>query len=132
MIIQWALCAGLGAALLYAYLQRRKSRAISLGIMLVSAFGILAVLSPEASNAMARAVGVGRGADLVMYCWIVISLLVSVNLQFKILKLQHNLTLLTREVALRSPLAPGSLSDDAGRVRSLAGPCGAAPAQDAG
>ena len=107
MIIQWVLCVGLGAALSYAYLQRRKSRAISLGIMLVSAAGVLAVLVPEASNAVARGLGIGRGADLVIYCWIVISLLVSVNLQFKILQLQHSLTLLTREMALRSPTSPG-------------------------
>lgn len=118
MIIQLVLCAGLGFALLYAYLQRRKSRAVSLGIMLVSAAGILAVLAPGASNAVAQAVGVGRGADLVVYCWIVITLLVSVNLQFKILQMQNNLTVLTREIALRSPLAAGCLPDGSGAGRT--------------
>jgi hypothetical protein len=50
--------------------------------------------------------GVGRGADLVFYCWIVISLIVSVNLQFKILNLQEMTTELTRELALRAPREP--------------------------
>jgi hypothetical protein len=118
VIIQLVLSAGLAFALLYAYLQRRKSRAVSLGIMLVSAAGILAVLAPGASTAVAQAVGVGRGADLVVYCWIVITLLVSVNLQFKILRLQNNLTVLTREVALRSPLAAGCLPDSGGAGRT--------------
>ncbi len=122
MIIQLVLCAGLAFALFYAYLQRRKSRAVSLGIMLVSAAGILAVLAPNASNAVAHAVGVGRGADLVVYCWIVITLLVSVNLQFKILRMQHNLTVLTREIALHRPVATGRLPEGiaAGRAGSPA------------
>ena len=107
MIIQAVLCAGLAFALFYAYLQRRKSRAISIGIMLVAAAGMVAVLAPEVSNAVAQVVGVGRGADLVVYCWIVITLLVSVNLQFKILQLQQSLTVLTRELAVRAPAAVG-------------------------
>lgn len=117
MILQLVLSAGLAFALFYAYLQRRKSRAISLGIMLVSAAGILAVLAPGASNAVAQAVGIGRGADLVVYCWIVITLLVSVNLQFKILQAQHNLTVLTRELALRSPVSMGR-PPDGGRINN--------------
>lgn len=122
MIIQFILCAGLGVALFYAYLQRRKSSLISLAILVVSAVGMVAVLSPSASNAVANAVGVGRGADLVMYCWIVITLLVSMNLQFKIFHLQHGLTLLTREIALHSPVVPdppSSVATDGGRPAAL-------------
>lgn len=106
MIIQFILSAGLALAICYAYLQRKKSGLISLAIIAVSVGGVLAVLAPDASTVVARAVGVGRGADLVVYCWIVITLLVSVNLQFKILQLQRNLTVLTRELALRAPSRP--------------------------
>ena len=113
MIIQFILCAGLGFALFYAYLQRRKSSKISLAIVVVSAAGIIAVLSPSLSNDVAHAVGVGRGADLVVYCWIVITLLVSVNLQFKILLVQQNVTTLTRELALRAPVQPDAPSSGA-------------------
>lgn len=106
MIIQFILCAGLGFALFYALLQRRKSSLVSLAIVVVSSAGIVAVLLPSFSNDVAHAVGIGRGADLVLYCWIVITLLVSVNLQFKILQLQQNVTTLTRELALRAPVPP--------------------------
>ncbi len=106
MIIQYLLCSGLIFALFYAFLQRHKSRLISLSIVLVSAGGIVAVLAPSASDVIASAVGVGRGADLVVYCWIVITLLVSVNLQFKILQVHESVTTLTRELALRSPMVP--------------------------
>lgn len=104
MIIQFILCAGLGFALLYAWLQRRKSRVVSIGLMIVAAIGILAVLAPDASTSVARALGVGRGADLIMYCWIVITLLVAVNLQVKILQMQHSITVIARELALRAPM----------------------------
>ena len=115
MIIQFILCAGLSVVLLYAYLQRRKSSLVSIAIIVVSVAGMAAVLSPSLSNAVASAVGVGRGADLVVYCWIVITLLVTVNLQFKILQMQQNVTTLTRELALRAPMQPD-------RGRALGGP----------
>lgn len=70
----------------------------------VAAAGIVAVLAPGASTEVANALGVGRGADLVMYCWIVITLLVVVNLQFKILQIQRSLTVMTRELAIRAPM----------------------------
>jgi hypothetical protein len=38
-----------------------------------------------------------------LYCWLVISLIVSLNLQLKILRLQGLLTELAREVALQAP-----------------------------
>jgi len=58
------------------------------------------------TNELAGWMGVGRGADLVFYCWIVISLIVSVNLYFKIQSLQEVATELTRELALRAPHEP--------------------------
>jgi hypothetical protein len=106
MIIQFILCTGLLFTLFYAYLQRLKSRIVSLLIMLVSVGGVVVVLFPNASNTFASLVGIGRGADLIIYCWIVISLLVCVNLQFKILQIHQNLTALTRELALRAPVLP--------------------------
>ena len=51
-------------------------------IALVSLAGIYFVLLPEQTSKLAHAVGVGRGADLVLYCWLVITLIISVNLQF--------------------------------------------------
>jgi hypothetical protein len=103
MIIQYVLIFGLSLSLLYAVLQRRKSRLVSIIISLASVVGIYFVLFPEQTNELAHWMGVGRGADLILYCWLVISLIVSMNLQFKILNLQEMLTELTRELALRAP-----------------------------
>ena len=111
MIIQWVLVLGLMLCLFYAFLQRGKSRLVSFAITATSIAGIYFVLFPAQTSELAKWMGVGRGADLVFYCWIVISLVVSVNLQFKILSLQEMATELTRELALRAPREPQDVQD---------------------
>ena len=101
MIIQWLLVSGLLLALAYAFLQRRKSRLVSGMISAVSLAGIYFVAFPGQTTELAHLLGVGRGADLITYCWIVISLVISLNLQFKIFELHSDITHLTRELALR-------------------------------
>lgn len=104
MIIQPLLTTGLLLCLIYAFLQRRRSRLVSGALAIVSIAGIYLVLEPDRANELAHLVGVGRGADLIVYCWVVISLMVSVNLQFKIMALRSDITALARELALRNPL----------------------------
>lgn len=108
MIIQVLLVAGLMVALVYALAQRQRSRWVAGAIGLASVAGIVLVLHPEQANQLARAVGVGRGADLILYCWIVISLVASLNLHLRIQRLQGDLTVLARELALLSPTPPGT------------------------
>src|SRR6185437_16887620 len=102
MIIQFALSAALFLCIAYAFLQRRKSRLISNVITLTAATGIFFVAFPDYSNSLANYVGIGRGADLILYCWLAISFLISVNLQFKILDLHENVIQLTRALAIQS------------------------------
>jgi hypothetical protein len=101
MIIQGLLIGGLLLCFLYAFMQRQKSRLLSKAISIVALTGIYLVLFPEHTNALAHFVGVGRGADMVLYCWLVISLIVSMNLQLQILQLQGLITELAREIALQ-------------------------------
>lgn len=112
MIIQWILITGLVLALAYAFLQRKKSRLVSCLITAISVAGIYFVLYPEQTTKLAHILGVGRGADLVTYCWILISLVISLNLQFKILQLHGVVTEITRELALRSPQFPEHTSNE--------------------
>ena len=84
MIIQIVLIAGLVVCLLYAFSQRHRSRFVSVSVSLVAIAGIYVVLNPESSNRLAHFVGLSRGADLILYCWLVISLAVSFSLQLKI------------------------------------------------
>ena len=101
MIIQVVLISGLALCLVYAFLQRRKSRLVSGMLAIVSLAGIYLVVDPDRASELAHLVGVGRGADLIVYCWVVISLMVSVNLQFKIMALRGDITELARALALQ-------------------------------
>jgi hypothetical protein len=101
MIIQVVLVAGLLLCIGYAVMQRGKAPFVSLSIALVSICGIVFVLAPGLTDMVAKLAGVGRGADLVIYCWIVITFIILINLQFKILSLQGLVTELAREIALR-------------------------------
>ena len=103
MIIRIALIAGLLLCLAYAFLQRRKSALVSIAISFTSVAGIYFVVFPEQTTELAQMLGVGRGTDLILYCWIVITLVISMNLRFNLLGLQEQLTELVRELALRAP-----------------------------
>jgi len=106
MIIQAVLFLGLTLCFAYAFLQRKKSSLISMSLCIISTLGIYFVIFPDSTTTIANFVGVDRGTDLILYCWVVISLLVSVNLQFNILSLRQNITQLTRELALHTPVPP--------------------------
>ena len=108
MIIKVLLIFGLTLVLLYALLQRPKAPYVSIMMSLVSLAGIYFVWSPESANKLAHIVGVGRGADLIIYCWLIISLIISMNLQFKILQLRGAITILVREIALQNAQEPSS------------------------
>ena len=105
MIIQGVLIVGLLLCLLYAFLQRRKALMVSITISLTSLAGIYFVVFPQQTTEVAKVLGVGRGTDLILYCWIVITLVISINLRFKLLNLQEQLTDVAREIALGAPRA---------------------------
>ena len=100
MIIRILLLAGLAAIGWFVFLRRNK-----LPFHIVTIFGLLglgavAVISPETTDWVARQVGVGRGADFVIYLSIVGMLFVLVHYYSKFVELQRNLTQLARELAI--------------------------------
>src|SRR5262249_12069755 len=101
MIIQVLLIAGLLLSLLYAVTQRQRSRSLTRAASVVSLMGIYLVLFPERTNDIAHFVGVGRGADLILYCWLIISICVFLSLRLQILELHGLVTALARHIALR-------------------------------
>lgn len=67
------------------------------------AFTILAivvVLFPETSNDLAHTVGVGRGADLLLYCLTLAFIFVCINLYLRSKQEEQRLVKLARKVAL--------------------------------
>jgi hypothetical protein len=110
MIIQVLLTLGLLVLIPYGYAQRTTSRAIPAVMTTIGVVGLYFVWLPEHANDVAHFVGVGRGADLVLYCWIIISLIVALNLHVVARSNLQLITALARHIALSDPQLPCRMS----------------------
>lgn len=84
----------------YGWRQRRLSPFIGFVTPLVCMVGVALVIEPDWSQRAAGLLGVGRGADLILYLWTVVSVLLLANVHFRMRSYQEMLTVLTRELAL--------------------------------
>jgi len=110
MIIQVLLTLGLLLLIPYAYAQRSTSRLIPVAMTTIGVVGLYFVWLPDHTNDLAHLVGVGRGADLVLYCWVVISLIVALNLHIVARSNLRLITELARHIALSEPKLPCGMS----------------------
>jgi small membrane protein len=85
---------------------QRSSRLLKTLVLSVVAAGAFLVWVPEMTDRFAAIFGVGRGADLLLYIWVVITLALIVFLYLKVAHLSRKITLLARAVALAHPLLP--------------------------
>ena len=81
---------------------------MALGVLAASLSGIIFTAAPELANYAAWAVGISRGADLILYCFVLISLAAILNLHLR-LRLQHEmLTEVVRQLAILSAASLGA------------------------
>jgi len=90
----------LGGIMIYAWNEAARAPAVGLVAILTAASGLYFVWFPAEATWLAEQVGIGRGADLILYVWVVISLLVMLNLHLKLRTQMELLTILTREHAI--------------------------------
>ena len=106
MIIQFILSFIFLILVVYGLNQKNKARSVG-GIIYASAIlGCFFVWFPEYSGIAANFVGVGRGADLVLYLFVVTTLVVGFSLYLKLNSCLLLITEVARHVALSSPLLP--------------------------
>jgi hypothetical protein len=136
--IRILLTIGLLTFLVYGTTQRRGSNFVFHATLAIVAAGLFFVWAPEQANNLAHLLGVGRGADLILYCWILTSLIVALNLHVMIRANIRLTTELARQLALAHPLeqpeqarkrfeAAGALPDTADEDEKGGAPRGAAP-----
>lgn len=101
-ILLIALLAGLA---LYLFRLRTTPRDRLLYVMMV-AVAIPLVLFPEVSNVVAHAFGIGRGADLVFYLFIIFSLFHFATTASRIRQMERQITTLVQDRALAAPEPP--------------------------
>lgn len=93
-----------------------RSQAIRrIGLVLFTGFAIVSILFPESWTRVARFVGVGRGADLVLYALVVAFLSFTVTTFQRFRELETRYTRLARRIALDEAPDPRTLPV-AGRV----------------
>ena len=76
----------------------RAYKRILLFILLT--FSMLAIFWPEGTNNVAHVFGVGRGADLLLYCLAVAYFLTTLNVYIKLQEYRNNLHSLARRQAI--------------------------------
>ena len=108
MITQAVLSLLLGGVILYAWAERRRSPLVGLLSMLTGVAGMYLVWIPGHASALAEMAGVGRGVDLILYVWVVISLIVLLNLHLKLRQQTEVITVLARELAIANARSPAT------------------------
>jgi hypothetical protein len=125
MIIRILLTVGIVGCFLYFHLSSVSALLIRAPVFIVSLIGAYLIWNPDDANAIALAAGVGRGADLLLYTWVIISLFVVASFHIRHRATMQMITQVVRKLALISveqqPLSEPAVkvADDA--IRSDAG-----------
>jgi len=106
MIIVLLLTAGLLIFFIYGLVQKNRSSIISLMIYATSITGVYFVWLPSHATYIAEKIGVGRGADLVLYSCIIIGLIIALNIHIKFRKTLVLITQIARHIAIESVMLP--------------------------
>jgi hypothetical protein len=112
MIARIILTLLLASVLIYAASQRQRSRTVSALAVFTAVAGLYFVWIPEHATRLAEWAGVGRGVDLILYVWVVISLLLLVNLHLKLRMQAEMITALARSIALSPKRGRNDLHGD--------------------
>lgn len=98
----------LGLALILSYIGSRKhvSRVQFLFVLMFFLLGAVSVIFPDFSTRVAERLGVGRGADLLLYFAVLCGVLVAANFYFRFKDNERILSEVVRQLAIQSPLRP--------------------------
>jgi hypothetical protein len=100
VIAQLVLSGLLVGMLAYAVIAARRTRFVSTLIGLAALAGLYFVWQPDSANRLANDVGIGRGADLILYVWVILSMLVGLNLHLRLRTQAEQTTRLARTLAI--------------------------------
>ena len=119
MTAQILLSGALCGVYLYALLQRPQVRLFRMAITAICLVGSVVVWMPDLSTVVAHRLKIGRGADLITYIWILLSLLIAINVHVRLRLEAERTTQLARAVALlEASLRPPPPSSGSPEARS--------------
>lgn len=92
------------------YVARFRSRLLNrLIVVFISGLGVLMVMLPDLSNAMAHFLGVGRGADLLTYLGLSGLAFLWLLMYSRLRTLDERMTVLARALAMNTARTPDSV-----------------------
>jgi hypothetical protein len=106
MIFKWFFAAATAASFFYFLIAARKA-VQRLFVAMFFLAGLVVIIDPDLSNRLAHSVGIGRGADLVLYLSTLFLFVVSFSLYLRSRRLEDALAMLVRELSIRFPLQEG-------------------------
>ena len=106
MIIKIALSLFLLLLFTIVLIQRITSRVFQIIIITFTIIGCYFIWLPEHSSVVAKFLGVGRGADLILYFFIIMSFACFLILYLRLQQTMQTITKLARSVALSRPIFP--------------------------
>lgn len=112
MIFQVGATAFLLLALAFCLAQRKRAAAVTFLGGGACAAGLYLVWFPDDANALAHQVGIGRGADLVFYCWTLLSFVLLLNVHLRLREQGRLLTELARKIAIAGAEPPAAAAGD--------------------
>jgi small membrane protein len=98
--IQIILIAGVSAIFIYYALRLRSAFMDMLALFLFFAVAVFFILLPNYTTIIAHKLGVGRGADMLFYCCILLFLFIILKMFAYIRRLEKTVTELVRKQAL--------------------------------
>ena len=101
MILKIILTPVLFALIVYAIFQHQRARLVTNSVCLLAIVGTVFLWNPELSNQAATYVGIGRGADLLLYCFVIVTLIVILNLYLRQRIIFQQVTQLARVIAIQ-------------------------------
>lgn len=117
MLIQVILILSTVGVLLLLLRQRATARTRAWKKLIMVALALAAVtsiLNPELTTKVANLVGVGRGADLILYLLVAVFLYVTVGFYLRFRDLERQLTVLARRLAVDEAIRENVASTKAG------------------
>ena len=100
MIAQFVFSCVLLSVILVAFVQLAQSPLVGGLVIIVALFGAYLVWMPESATQIAHYVGIGRGADLLLYIWVLISFSVLLAIYLAVRGQLQIITALARRIAL--------------------------------
>ncbi len=108
--------------IVYALLQKREFPIVARALPFVALLGIYMLWFPNSTSQAAAWMGIGRGVDLMLYVWVLVSGLLILVLHLKLVTYDRRLTELVRALAIQTATHPGASNSEARDASLLRGP----------